>query len=168
LLVLIKEWQSKENRYWKGERHGGMSAPVSTLRHGSREGVFYFAAERKTEVEEEAMKFKCPSCGSDLCEFVTLWATAPLKKYRCPQCGDRFKGEKTGCIKYSSYAVGLALGALVVLVLHRLLPVWALAAAIPIFAIDYWVDMRNMKRFALSKMVSTKSLDAAGGKAVKV
>jgi hypothetical protein len=141
-----------------------MSVPVSTLRHGSREGVFYFAAERKTEVEEEAMKFKCPSCGSDLCEFMTLWATAPLKHYCCPQCGDRFKAEKTGCIKYSSCAVGLALGALVVLVFDRFLPVWALAAAIPIFAIDYWVDIRNMQLFSLSKIVSTKPPGAAGRK----
>lgn len=126
--------------------------------------LFYFAAEKKSEVEEEAMKLKCPSCGSDLCDFVTLWATAPLKKYRCPQCGDRYKAEKTGCIKYSSCAVGLALGALVVLVVHRFLPVWALAAAIPIFAIDYWVDLRNMQRFALSKMGPTKSQDAGGGR----
>lgn len=105
------------------------------------------------------MKCKCPSCGSALCEFVTLWATVPLGKYRCPQCGERFRAEKTGPIKYSSYAVGLALGTLVVLVFHRVFPVSALAAAVPIFAVDYWVDVRNMRYFSLTKMVSTKPPD---------
>lgn len=92
------------------------------------------------------MKFKCPSCGSDLCIFTMLYMTTnfmPFKKYRCQKCGERFKARITGPMRSLSHYLGVLVGFLAAAAYKGHLPAWWLAG-IPLAAgIDVLIIFKN-------------------------
>ncbi len=94
--------------------------------------------------ESSRDRLACPACGERGVGFWRVWAVGSLASPTCSSCGAHLTVHKTGILKFGGYAIGGALGLVVIRGLESdSLSWWAFGVLLAAgLVLDAWCDSR--------------------------